>query len=138
MALMPINVYKKEGNKSEISFRLKAGEIFKAISGDIVIYRKGLGIIKKFIKNHRIKINKGKIVDIQCYVGEGDYIAKYKDNTILLSYDEIDFLQKPITEWWILVERDDGQNGWIFFEHENGIDDEIYHIQKIIGMDSCS
>ena len=131
----PIKAYKQEGDDSNISFLIQAGEEFKAIGGNVHIIKLGIITINESFGG----FSKGDKVYVLSYRGEGEYDLWYKGKQ-LDSTDDVwkhgTLKQSPEFIWWVSVINKDGKRGWLRFKNigEGGFQTE----EKIDGRDSCS
>ena len=133
-----LKVYKQEGASSIVTFTIKPGEQFTALTGSIHT-KPGIAVIN----NSFDQFIKGDKVYILSYRGEGAYDLWYKGKEINLDLNKLDVLwsssewiQDPQMTWWVLIENKQGRKGWLKLKNisEGGFRTE----EQINGWDSCS
>jgi hypothetical protein len=135
IARSPIKAFNKEGDVSSISFSIRAGEEFTAISGNVHVIKPGIIIIEKSFDD----LKKGTKVYVMSYRGEGEYDLWYNgkelDNT-----DDVwkhgSLKQSPEFIWWVAVINKEGKRGWLRFKNISGSGFQTE--DKIEGSDSCN
>lgn len=134
-ARSPLKAFEKEGDDSRVSFTIRPGEEFTAINGNVHVVKLGYVTITKTFDS----FIKGEKVYILSYRGEGDYDLWYKGkifNGDDAFWDNINWVQSPVTVWWVLVENKAGIRGWL--KLRNTSDGGFRTKEKIDGRDSCS
>lgn len=134
----PLVVYEKEVNDMAIAFRIKPGENFTAITGNVHISKPGYVVLNKSFDG----FIKGDKVYLLTYLGEGAYDLWYKGKKLdfnVLNLDEfwpnVTLKASPLYTWAILIRRGDGKQGWLRLKNSPKRD---FWPEKIKGMDSCS
>jgi hypothetical protein len=134
-ARSPLRAFEKEGDDSRVWFTIRPGEEFNAINGNVHIVKLGYVSINKSFDTFK----KGEKVYILSYKGEGVYGLWYKgkifngDDTF---WDNVEWVQSPVSVWWVLVENKAGNRAWL--KLKNVKDSGFRTKERIDGLDSCS
>ena len=133
-ARSPLMAFKREGDDSNISFTIRTGEEFTAISGNVHIVKLGIIVINKAVG----VFNKGDEIYILSYRGEGEYDLWFNGNKLRNTADvwaHGTLKQSPKFIWWVAIINKDGQQGWLKIRNisNNGFQTE----DKVDGYDSC-
>jgi hypothetical protein len=136
----PLIAYKEEANDSVIAFRIKPGQSFTAIRGNVHILEPGFVVLDKTFNG----FTKGDKVYLLSYLGEGAYDLWYKGKLLDVNADlvkldafwqNVTLKAKPLYVWCVLIKRSDGQQGWLRLKNSSKSD---WWEETIKGMDSCS
>ncbi len=130
--------YQKEVNDPAIAFRIKPGESFTAINGNVHITKPGYVVVNKTYDGFA----KGEKVYLLTYLGEGAYDLWYKGEKLDLNVLNLDEFwanatekDSPLYTWAVLIRREDGKQGWLRLKNSPK---HKFWPEKIKGMDSCS
>jgi hypothetical protein len=134
----PLIAYQMEVDGPAIAFRIKPGESFTAINGNVHITKPGYVVVSKSYDG----FIKGDKVYLLTYLGEGAYDLWYKGKKLDLNVLNLDKFWANVTEkasplytWSVLIRRGDGKQGWLRLK--NSAKSKFWP-EKIKGMDSCS
>lgn len=130
-----LKAFNKEGDDSTVSFTIRPGEAFTAISGNVHIQQFGIIVINKSFG----KFKKGDEVYVLSYRGEGEYDLWFNGKE-LNDTEEVwsngTLQQSPEFIWWVSIIDKDGRQGWLKFKN---ISDSGFQTEdKVDGSDSCS
>jgi hypothetical protein len=134
----PLVAYQKEENDSAIAFKIKPGESFTAINGNVHITKPGYVVVNRSFDG----FTKDDKVYLLTYLGEGAYDLWYKGKKLDLNVLNADDFWANVTEkdsplytWAVLITRGDGKQGWLRLKNSPN---RKFWPEKIKGMDSCS
>ncbi len=134
IARTTVTAYKREGDRRSTAFKIKSGEEFTAIRGNVHIVKLGIVTVKKSFD----AFTKGDRVYILSYRGEGVYDLWYKGR-VFASVDDfwpnVRLISNPEMIWWVLVKNKFGKNGWLRLK--NVSEGGFRLAEEIDGMDSC-
>jgi hypothetical protein len=132
----PLRAYARERDKGRVAFTIKKGEKFRAITGNVHILRPGIvKVLEAFAEGDdtlRVTFAAGDTIWLLDYVGEGGQNIWYGDRVRTIDVDDWDWSQleartapppaklirEPRAEWWVQVQNQRGQTGWILIPPE--------------------
>jgi hypothetical protein len=118
-----------------VTFRLSPGDKVVALTGVVVISEPGIvefpreATLTNMVRKgpQRIRVKPGDRLYLLTYHGEGDFTAWFKGQ-LLDHLDASDIInevcnvkpdrcigrvvKKPVFDWWVQVQRNDGKKGW--------------------------
>ena len=135
IARTTLTAYKREGDRKSTAFRIKNGDEFAAIRGNVHIVRLGIVAVKKSFD----VFTEGDRVYLLSYRGEGVYDLWYKGR-VFASVDDfwsnVELIKTPELIWWVLVKNKFGKYGWLRLKN---VGDSGFRLEEEIdGLDSCS
>lgn len=100
---------------ASIAFRLKKGEQVRGVTGVVITSQPGEVRVLKRTKIGRSTANRGDMLYLLTYLGEGFHKVWFKGKIVEdETYDETKFreIRQPKSVWWVKVQNSRGQTGW--------------------------
>lgn len=122
-ALRPVEVHVAEGDTSNLSFRLAAGERFTARSGNVHLDPVGLAVARRPVTigevdpGGPIELEAGDTVEVLAPIGEGFHRMRRGDRVVASAGfwegAEGELVRAPEWEWWVEIQSTEGRRGWV-------------------------
>jgi len=113
-ALCKIPVYRDDDKNSKIAFKIKKGEKYTEITGNIHTIP-GVAKINETFSYSDITFKKGDTIYILYHRGEGNYEIWYDSKNIDMSIFDygLDVIAKPVITYWVKIKTQKDKFGWI-------------------------